>query len=129
VNLLPFQRRFLKAATGPGCRVAALSVLAANGKTAQGPVDVDWTFGDEPEAWEINGGQLVADAIETAPGKPADHLHRDAGPERHRAGRERVWMPPGQPVRLRRQLRDAWNNGDSRFPPCARWCDFTVSAQ
>jgi len=25
------------------------------------------------------------------------------------------------------QNRDAWNNGDKRFPPYARWCDFTVT--
>jgi len=25
------------------------------------------------------------------------------------------------------QNRDAWNNGDDRFPPYARWCDFTVT--
>jgi len=34
--------------------------------------------------------------------------------------------PPEWPTS---QLRDAYNNGDSRFPPYARWCDFTVEAQ
>ena len=52
----------------------AVSVLAANGKTAQGLVDVDMVFADEPGAWEINGGQLVADALETALGKPGSRM-------------------------------------------------------
>jgi len=33
MNLLPFQRRFLKAATGPGSRIAALSGPRGLGKT------------------------------------------------------------------------------------------------
>ena len=53
---------------------ANVSVLAASGKTAQGLVDVDWIFGDEPGAWEITGGQLVADALETALEKPGSRM-------------------------------------------------------
>jgi len=34
--------------------------------------------------------------------------------------------PPEWPTN---QLRDAYNGGDMRFPPYARWCDFTVTAQ
>lgn len=47
-----------------------ISVLAANGKTAQGLVDVPFVFADEPGSWELSGGQMVWDAIETALGKP-----------------------------------------------------------
>ncbi len=47
-----------------------LSILAAKGKTAQGLVDVPFVFADEPGAWEVVGGQLVWDALETALGKP-----------------------------------------------------------
>ena len=51
-----------------------LSVLAANGKTAQGLVDVPYIFADEPGAWTETGGSLVWDAIETAQGKPGNSM-------------------------------------------------------
>ena len=47
-----------------------VAVKAANPKTAQGIVNVSLIIGDEPGAWEINGGQAVSDALETALGKP-----------------------------------------------------------
>lgn len=53
---------------------ARVSVLACNPKTAQGLVGVDWLFCDEPGAWEINAGQAMADAIDTAQGKPDSTL-------------------------------------------------------
>ena len=40
---------------------------------------------DEPGSWEVNGGQLMADAIQTAQGKPGSplrvvfHRHTCAG--------------------------------------------------
>ncbi len=51
-----------------------ISILAANGKTAQGLVDVPYCFMDEPGAYETTGGQLVWDAIETALGKPGSQM-------------------------------------------------------
>ncbi len=51
-----------------------ISILAANGKTAQGLVDVPFVFADEPGAWEVTGGQLVWDALETALGKPESDM-------------------------------------------------------
>ncbi len=47
-----------------------VAVKAANPKTAQGIVNVSLVIGDESGAWEINGGQAVSDALETALGKP-----------------------------------------------------------
>ena len=52
-----------------------ISILAANGKTAQGLVDVPYVFADEPGAWTETGGSLVWDAIETAQGKPGNDMH------------------------------------------------------
>ena len=54
-----------------GTRVEA---LAANHKTAQGLLGVRFLIGDEPGAWEINGGQQMADAIEEGQGKPGDDM-------------------------------------------------------
>ena len=51
-----------------------ISILAANGKTAQGLVDVPFVFADEPGAWEVTGGQLVWDALDTALGKPGSSM-------------------------------------------------------
>ena len=47
-----------------------LRVIGSNGKTAMGLVDCPWVIADEPGAWELTGGQLLNDAIETAMGKP-----------------------------------------------------------
>ena len=46
-----------------------LRVIGSNGKTAFGLVGCPWAICDEPGAWEVNGGQLLHDAIETAKGK------------------------------------------------------------
>ena len=54
-----------------GTEVRAIS---SNGKTAMGLVNVRWVIADEPGAWQVNGGQLMNDAIETAQGKPNSKL-------------------------------------------------------
>ena len=51
-----------------------LRVIGSNGKTAMGLVGCPWAICDEPGAWEVNGGQLLHDAIETAKGKPGSPL-------------------------------------------------------
>ena len=51
-----------------------LRVIGSNGKTAMGLVNCPWAICDEPGAWEVNGGQLLQDAIETAKGKPGSPL-------------------------------------------------------
>ncbi len=51
-----------------------LSVLASSGKTAQGLVRCPLLVADEPGAWEVNGGELLHDAITTAQGKPGVRL-------------------------------------------------------
>lgn len=51
-----------------------LRVLGSNGKTAMGLVNCPWVIADEPGAWEVNGGTLLYDAIETAKGKPGSPL-------------------------------------------------------
>ena len=58
--------------TGPNG--ARLRVLGSNGKTSMGLVNTPWVIADEPGAWEVNGGQLMADAILTAQGKPGSPL-------------------------------------------------------
>ena len=51
-----------------------LRVIGSNGKTAMGLVGCPWAICDEPGAWEVNGGTLLHDAIQTAMGKPASPL-------------------------------------------------------
>ena len=51
-----------------------LRVLSSNGKTAMGIVRCPILVADEPGAWEVNGGLLMHDAIQTAMGKPNSHL-------------------------------------------------------
>lgn len=53
---------------------ARLRVIASNGKTAMGLVNTPLVIADEPGAWEVNGGQLLADAILEAQGKPGSPL-------------------------------------------------------
>ena len=49
-----------------------LRVLSSNGKTGMGIVGCPLAVCDEPGSWEINGGQLMADALLEAQGKPQD---------------------------------------------------------
>ncbi|MCY3813968.1 MAG: hypothetical protein OXH15_19425 [Gammaproteobacteria bacterium] len=51
-----------------------LRVIGSNGKTAMGLVNCPYAICDEPGAWEVNGGQLLWDAIDTAKGKPGSPL-------------------------------------------------------
>ncbi len=51
-----------------------LRVIGSNAKTAMGLVGCPWAILDEPGAWEINGGQMLNDSIETAKGKPGSPL-------------------------------------------------------
>ena len=51
-----------------------LRVLSSNGKTSMGIVGCPLLVADEPGSWETNGGQLMADAIFTAQGKPGSVL-------------------------------------------------------
>ena len=51
-----------------------MRVQGSNGKTAMGLVRVPLVIADEPGAWEVNGGTLMHDAIQTAMGKPGSAL-------------------------------------------------------
>ena len=51
-----------------------LRVLSSNGKTSMGIVGCPLLVADEPGSWEVNGGQLMADAIDTAQGKPGSPM-------------------------------------------------------
>ena len=51
-----------------------LSVIAANGRTAQGIVDSHWVICDEPGSWQVEGGLAMFEAIQTALGKPESNL-------------------------------------------------------
>ena len=72
------QYRFLDASTRVGITHTPtntkLRVIGSNGKTAFGLVGCPWAICDEPGAWEVNGGTLLFDAIETAKGKPGSPL-------------------------------------------------------
>ena len=70
--------RFLDSATRIGITHKAsntrLRVLSSNGKTAMGIVGCPLAVADEPRSWEVTGGQLMADALMTAQGKPGSTL-------------------------------------------------------
>ena len=70
--------RFLDSHTRIGITHVAsntrLRIIGSNGKTAMGLVNCPWVVADEPGAWEVNGGQLLHDAIQTAAGKPGSPL-------------------------------------------------------
>ncbi len=70
--------RFLDSATRVAITHAPtntrLRIIGSNGKTAMGLVNTPWAICDEPGAWETNGGQLLADALMTAQGKPGSPL-------------------------------------------------------
>ena len=51
-----------------------LRAMSSNGKTAMGIVDCPLLVADEPGAWEVTGGTLMADAIETSLGKPGSDM-------------------------------------------------------
>ena len=70
--------RFLDSATRIGITYTAtntrLRVLSSNGKTAMGIVGCPLLVADEPGSWEVVGGELMHDAIQTAQGKPGSRL-------------------------------------------------------
>ena len=72
------QYRFIDSATRAAILHKAtntrLRVLGSNGKTAFGLVNCPWVICDEPGSWEVTGGALLHDAIETAKGKPGSPL-------------------------------------------------------
>ena len=51
-----------------------LRIISSNGKTAMGLVNVGITVADEPGSWEINGGNLMWDALTGALGKPGSPM-------------------------------------------------------
>ena len=51
-----------------------LRVIGSNAKGAFGLVGCPWVISDEPGAWEVTGGTLMFDAIQTAQGKPGSPL-------------------------------------------------------
>ena len=51
-----------------------LRVLSSNAKTAMGIVGCPLLVADEPGSWQVVGGELMHDAIQTAQGKPGSRL-------------------------------------------------------
>lgn len=51
-----------------------LTVISSSGTGAMGLVGVPLVLADEPGAWQVNNGQLLHDAIQTAQGKPGSDL-------------------------------------------------------
>ena len=51
-----------------------LKVISSRGKGAFGIVGARLAFADEPGAWEVVGGELMSDAIDTSLGKPGTNL-------------------------------------------------------
>ena len=51
-----------------------LRVMSSNPKTAFGFVGVPLVVADEPGSWEVEGGQMMYDALRTAQGKPGSPL-------------------------------------------------------
>ena len=69
--------RYLDSSTRCGITAkngSRLRVIGSNGRTAMGLVNTPLAVCDEPGSWEVNGGQLMADAIATAMGKPGSPL-------------------------------------------------------
>ena len=77
-ELAPGDYRFTDSKTQIGARHkpsgTTLRVMSSNAKTAFGIVGTPLVVCDEPGAWETIGGQLMADALETAQGKPDSSL-------------------------------------------------------
>ena len=57
-----------------GDALTKLTVLSSKGKTAMGIVGCPVLVADEPGSWEVIGGELMYDAIQTAQGKPGSPL-------------------------------------------------------
>ena len=57
-----------------GVAMTKLRVLSSKAKTAMGIVGCPLIVADEPASWEVIGGELMHDAIQTAMGKPGSPL-------------------------------------------------------
>ena len=55
-------------------KTTKLTVYSSDGKGAMGIVKMPWIICDEPGAWEVNKGALMADALFGALGKPNSRL-------------------------------------------------------
>ena len=70
--------RFLDSATRIGITHKAtntrLRVISSSGKTAMGLVNCPLAILDEPGSWQVTGGEVMYDAIQTAMGKPNSPL-------------------------------------------------------
>ena len=70
--------RFLDSATRIGIvhkpTNTRMRVLSSNAKSAMGLLGVPLVVADEPGSWEVLGGELMHDALETAKGKPDSPL-------------------------------------------------------
>ena len=55
-------------------KTTKLTAFSSDGKTAMGIVKMPWVICDEPGAWEVNKGSLMADALFGALGKPGSRL-------------------------------------------------------
>ena len=52
----------------------SIRLISSNAKGAMGLVRCPYVLADEPGSWEVNGGTLMFDAIQTAMGKPGSPL-------------------------------------------------------
>ena len=70
--------RFVDSATRIGClhtpTNTRLRIIGSSGRTAMGLVGCPWAVCDEPGSWEVLGGELMNDAIQTALGKPGSPM-------------------------------------------------------
>ena len=55
-------------------KTTKLTAFSSDGKGAMGIVKMPWVIADEPGAWEVNKGALMADALFGALGKPGSRL-------------------------------------------------------
>ena len=74
-----------------------MRVQGSNGRTIMGLVRVPLVIADEPGAWEVNGGTLMHDAIQTAMGKPGARCEPSTSApwRRPRADGGTSWLPAG----------------------------------
>ena len=52
----------------------SIRLISSNAKGAMGLVRCPYVLADEPGSWEVNGGSMMHDAIQTAMGKPGSPL-------------------------------------------------------
>ncbi len=81
-----------------------LRVLSSSGRTAMGLVGTPLVVADEPGSWEVAGGTLMADALQTAQGKPNSHM-RLIFIGTQAPARDGWWIGHGEPWLARQRLR------------------------